>query len=257
MDIKKMIGMRINSSLARCDMLQKDLAKVLGVQDNTISYYCKGVRGPQLEQLPKIAETLNTTTDYLLGITDDPGIQKTAVDDLGLSPKAIEWIEKLDKKAPCIDHDDRIYVLNYLLENINFQLFFYNLCEFYYSSRAEAIYNYLFDLAFPQMEGDEDFVTQDMGDKFRTKIHHILEAHSIPNEIRDYLAATNDLWSRQNLGDSRLVDVLMGAEGFNVSDLPEFRVNRDFSSLMESIRHHAVEKGTLGILPEDVIEPMR
>lgn len=80
MDIKKTVGTRINSALARCGMLQKDLAKVLGVTDNTISYYCKGVRGPQLEQLPKIAKALNTTTDYLLGlsdvITDDVTIQK-------------------------------------------------------------------------------------------------------------------------------------------------------------------------------------
>ena len=67
MDIKKAVGKRINSALARCGMLQKELAKELGVTDNTISYYCKGARSPQLEQLPIIAKTLNTTTDYLLG----------------------------------------------------------------------------------------------------------------------------------------------------------------------------------------------
>ena len=69
MDIKKTIGQRINTALAKRSMLQKDLAHILGVTDNTISYFCNGTRGPQLEQLPKIAEALHTTTDYLLGIS--------------------------------------------------------------------------------------------------------------------------------------------------------------------------------------------
>lgn len=209
------------------------------------------------DKVAKLAAHYNVTTDYLLGLSDDPAPMRSAVDDLGLSPKAVEWIEGLEKKARCSDHDDRISVLNYLLENIDFQLFFYNLCEFYYSSRAEAIYNALFDLAFPRMEGDEDIVTQEMGDRFRAKLAQILDAQHIPNEIRGYLAATNDLWGRQSLGDSRLVDVLMGVEGFNVSDLPEFRVNRDFSTLMESVRQHATKQGTIGILPEGVVESMR
>ncbi len=209
------------------------------------------------DKVAKLAAHYNVTTDYLLGLSDDPTPMRSAVDDLGLSPKAVEWIEGLEKKAHCSNHDDRISVLNYLLESIDFQLFFYNLCEFYYSSRAEAIYNALFDLAFPRMEGDEDIVTQEMGDRFRAKLAQILDAHHIPNEIRDYLAATSDLWGRQSLGDSRLVDVLMGVEGFNVSDLPEFRVNRDFSTLMESVRQHATEQGTIGILPEGVVESMR
>lgn len=90
MDIKKIVGSRINCALARCGMLQKDLAKVLGVTDNTISYYCKGVRAPQLEQLTKIADVLNTTTDYLLGRTEtqspDMDIQ-TVANKTGLSEK--------------------------------------------------------------------------------------------------------------------------------------------------------------------------
>lgn len=209
------------------------------------------------DKVAKLAAHYNVTTDYLFGLSDDPAPMRSAVDDLGLSPKAVEWIEGLEKKARCRDHDDRISVLNYLLENIDFQLLFYDLCEYFYSNRAEAIYNALFDLAFPRMDGDDDIVTQDMGDRFRAKLAQILDTHPIPNEIRDYLAATNDLWGRQTVGDSRLVDVLMGVEGFNVSDLPELRVNRDFAAMMKSIRQHATEQGTVGILLEGVVESMR
>lgn len=108
MDIKKTVGTRINSALARCGMLQKDLAKVLGVTDNTISYYCKGVRGPQLEQLPKIAKALNTTTDYLLGITNDPDVQKNAVDELGLTPTVISKILNL-KSCAMLEKVNRLF----------------------------------------------------------------------------------------------------------------------------------------------------
>lgn len=209
------------------------------------------------DKVAKLAAHYNVTTDYLIGLSDDPAPMRSAVDDLGLSPKAIEWIESLDKKAPCVDHDDRISVLNYLLESIDFHLFFCNLCEFFYSIRAEAIYNALFDCAFPQREGCDDTVTQDMGNRFRAKLTQILDTSSIPYEIRDYLAATNDLWGRQTIGDSRLVDVLMGVEGFNVSDLPELRVNRDFATMMKSIRQYATEQGTIGILPEGIVESMR
>lgn len=209
------------------------------------------------DKVAKLAAHYNVTTDYLLGLSDDPAPMRSAVDDLGLSPKAVEWIESLEKKACCSDHDDRISVLNYLLENTDFQLFFYDLCEYFYSKRAEAIYNALFDLALPRMEGDEEIVTQEKEDRFRAKLPQILDAYPIPNEIRDYLAAINDLWSRQIIGDSRLVAVLMGVEWLNVSDLPELRVSRDFAAMMKSIGQYATEQGTIGILPEGVVESMR
>lgn len=96
MDIKKIVGNRINEALAQNGMLQKDLAKILGVTDNTISYFCKGSRSPQLEQLPKIAEALNTSTDYLLGMTQvkSPSIDTQAiVSQTGLSEKNVELLE--------------------------------------------------------------------------------------------------------------------------------------------------------------------
>lgn len=204
------------------------------------------------DKVAKLAAHYNVTTDYLLGLSDDPAPTRSAVDDLGLSPKAITWIEKLERKSPCSYHDDRISVLNYLLESIDFQLFFYDLCEYFYSTRAEAIYNALFDLAFPKMDSNEDMVV-----RFRAKIDHILADHPIPNEIRDYLAAINDLENRHTLGDSRLVDVLIGVEGFNVSDIPELRANRDFFTMMQAIKQHATKQGTVGILPDGVVESMR
>ena len=143
MDIKKMVGMRINSALARSGMLQKDLAKILGVTDNTISYYCNGARSPQLEQLPTIAKALNTTVDYLLGVTADPDIQKSAVDDLGLSPLVISKIQNLQK---CTTYDcDTLGKFNRLLEDENVWALLYLIHDYITATKAESIYDNLRD----------------------------------------------------------------------------------------------------------------
>lgn len=106
MDIKKVIGLRINEILGESNMRQKDLAKILGVTDNTISYYCKGARAPQVEQLPKIAEALNTTTDYLLGITKDRRKEPSIYDSIGLSEKSITILRVAQESVnSVVDHE--------------------------------------------------------------------------------------------------------------------------------------------------------
>ena len=70
MDNKKIIGSRINSALAMNNTLQKELAKQLNVKDNIVSYWCKGDRTPNTTQIIQIANCLNVSTDYLLGLTD-------------------------------------------------------------------------------------------------------------------------------------------------------------------------------------------
>lgn len=69
---------------------QKDLADLLGKTRQAVSLYCIGESAPDLEALVKIAQFFNTSTDYLLGLTHDPSRQPSAIDTLGLHPKAID-----------------------------------------------------------------------------------------------------------------------------------------------------------------------
>lgn len=209
------------------------------------------------DKVAKLAAHYNVTTDYLLGLSDDPAIMRSAVDDLGLSPSAAKWIERLKEKSSCSNHADRISVLNNLLENTDFQLLFFSLCELYYSSMAEAIYNELHDLAFPWTEGDGYGTTEEEEELFRDKLDQIINTNPIPKEVREYLVVTNDLYRKTNREHSRLVDVLVGVEGFSVTDLPKLRVNMYLSALIESVTRHATEQRSRGILPEGVIESMR
>ncbi len=70
MENNNLIGKRINSALVLRDKKQKELAEYLGVKPNVVSYFCKGSRVPNIEQIRKIAEFFDVSSDYLLGLSD-------------------------------------------------------------------------------------------------------------------------------------------------------------------------------------------
>ena len=54
-------------------MTMKELGRIIGVAESTISLYETGKREPDLETLTKIADVFGVTTDELLGrTTEDP-----------------------------------------------------------------------------------------------------------------------------------------------------------------------------------------
>lgn len=94
-NFRKKVGERINTALANRNVKQKDLAKAIGVTDNTISYYVSGARTPNTEQIVKIAQYLGVSADYLLGLSDvattDADVKRIC-DATGLSEKAVDRI---------------------------------------------------------------------------------------------------------------------------------------------------------------------
>ena len=61
-------GKRIVELLDKRGMTRKELAQKAGVTQAAISRYTKGNRNPKGEVVARIADALNTTTDYLLGV---------------------------------------------------------------------------------------------------------------------------------------------------------------------------------------------
>ena len=53
---------------------QTELAKILSVAPSTLSYWERGEYEPSNETIIKLASFFETTTDYLLGNTDDPSL---------------------------------------------------------------------------------------------------------------------------------------------------------------------------------------
>lgn len=62
-----MIGKRLKEMRIQKGLSQQDLGNAVGVTKVSVCGYENGTRLPSLEKLVKLAEVLETTTDYLLG----------------------------------------------------------------------------------------------------------------------------------------------------------------------------------------------
>lgn len=119
---------RLEKQLKEQNVLQKDLATYLGVNQNIISYYIIGQRVPKIEQLTKIAKFLNVTTDYLLGLSNNPNglgneekvfISKSTQNNLRDNiPKIEKYKTICDEKTYKKEYSD---TLNEILESKSFK----------------------------------------------------------------------------------------------------------------------------------------
>ena len=62
---------RLAKLMSLRNLTQKELAEKTNITESAISYYVKGARTPSGEILARMAENLSTTTDFLLGRTED------------------------------------------------------------------------------------------------------------------------------------------------------------------------------------------
>ncbi len=252
---------------------QAQLAEITGKTRQTISQYVNGISEPGYDTLVKIADHFQVSLDYLLGRTADPRIQPSAVDELGISPKAIEWIKLFVKNdTECSDYDDTASIFNSLLEdeNASFTIFFYQMCSFFHAKRAEYIYDSLLAKEYPLDESGSRAPSHESMVEFNRKIKKALEDTTypfdipksakredyLPHAIADYLEAILELEDSEP-GDSNYIDVMDGLFGLRVSEIPELRARKAFDSLLRTLDCHAEIEGKLENIPKCLSEAMR
>lgn len=64
--------MRLKDIREDKDITQKQLAEQLHIKQNTYSQYETGQRQLPIDMLIRMANLFNTSTDYILGLTDEP-----------------------------------------------------------------------------------------------------------------------------------------------------------------------------------------
>lgn len=69
-----MLSKRLRMARTARGYTQEKLAKLVNSTKGTISNYENGYSTPSNEMLASLADVLNTTTDFLLGRTDDMGL---------------------------------------------------------------------------------------------------------------------------------------------------------------------------------------
>ena len=63
--------MRLKALREDSDIKQKEIADLLHIKQNTYSQYENGQRQIPIEMLIMLAKYYNTSTDYILGLTDE------------------------------------------------------------------------------------------------------------------------------------------------------------------------------------------
>lgn len=111
MDKYNTLGSRIKSCRQALNLSQSDLSKQLNCTQAALSQYENGNREPGLNDLSNIAQCLNTTTDYLLGLTNIASKEqnvKAMGDYLGLTEESIEKLHKLYIQYEVQTHEEII-----------------------------------------------------------------------------------------------------------------------------------------------------
>lgn len=85
---------RLKQLRKKSNMLQKDVANKLGITESAYGYYEQGRREPSNETLKQLANIFGVTTDYLLGITDDPML--TEKDERDIAKRLQKFKEEIE-----------------------------------------------------------------------------------------------------------------------------------------------------------------
>lgn len=154
--LSKTVGQRINVMLALRNKKQKDLAAVLNVTDNTVSYYCGGSRLPNTSQIKTIADFLECSADFLLGLTETPTVDtnvRAICDYTGLSESAVKTLHTLNENRDNIFSgvpSEFTPIIDYLINDIGLKFnkdangVITDTCRYKHDSIINALARYLY-----------------------------------------------------------------------------------------------------------------
>ena len=130
------------------------MAEKLEKSKQAVSQYQNGTILPNLETLVKIADILDTTTDFLLGRTNDPKDQHSIIDDTGLSDRAVSVLKRLKESQT----QNEIRLFNKIICNRNFPHALFYSDDYLAALQAEKIQEH-FNKNIVSVAGEIDLIT--------------------------------------------------------------------------------------------------
>lgn len=184
------------------------------------------------DKVARLAIHYNVTTDYLLGLSDDPAPMRSAVDDLGLSPKAITWLLEMQEFELAND-------LSTIFENRSFQRIVHNLIDYVVTVEAESIARGIWLKHFPP-GNDFDRAQYDAAYKrYLENLDEVIANCDIRHDLA--LSAYRSFYSADTALIMSLSGFIVDDDGFSLIDLSENRINRHLQNLLQELNRRSVE----------------
>lgn len=108
------------------DMSTTEFADKVDVSRQTMGFYLNGERIPDSLTLARICKVCSVSSDWLLGLTNDPEPRPCAVDELGITSEAINAItgynqEQRDGLSILLEHKLFVFLCDKIFQYYNIQ----------------------------------------------------------------------------------------------------------------------------------------
>lgn len=136
---------RLKDVRKKSNLTQKEVGEIIGVSQNTYSYWENGKVKIDNESLQKLSDLFNVSVDYLLGRSESPAPQTfykvSAADGKGyeipqelIAELLVDFDEKKNDKLK-LEIIDLIRDYDYTLEQLNMIKIYINALKLYYSNK--------------------------------------------------------------------------------------------------------------------------
>lgn len=184
-------------------------------------YHTKAYKnqGMRVEYLRCLADFYGVSADYILGHIDDPCRAPSAIDELGLSPQAVEWL--IDLKNQSTQDENLSHLFSNLLENLLFQQLIYELMEYRSCVKVEQT-----------AEAIQSSIPTGTNHRLSVRERNMLNALMV-----GYSATET----------SALFEIINGQNSYPLSELCAGRTNRLLGRLLDDIEAEVVNSFTTAI----------
>lgn len=192
-------------------------------------------QGMRVEYLRCLADFYGVSADYILGQINDPCRIPSAIDELGLSEKAVKWLAEIQS----LKRRDIIWNMNPVFENSFFQCLVYSLTDYMDAARAEEIYMQLHDQFFDYSQEYSKEEGEAIREQFEQAVMEAAESKRYTPQVRSHLRANLQLWGRETASPD-LVNIIESAAG--ITEISAYAANKYLVKLLSSLHEEVKEE---------------
>lgn len=201
------------------------------------------------EKVAILAKHYGVSADFLLGLTKDPSIQPSAVDELGLSKESAQFFKTVKNGENKLVSAGSLPAINQFIDSSLFIFAF--LGEYSTYAKGAGMHNAIFDSLLHEGNMDDESF-----EKFEEKLAHLTGLKDCPFELKEYVNSENAILSfRKSTANIPSVHSAFDEVGaFDMREFMEYRLKEAFSSALREIWKVNFKKGYDFTMPKDEVK---